>query len=222
MASPMSLCFTQASQKFKDKEISEEEYYHNVLAHCSGYLHDEDDDGDPSLSHMSSLQSDDVFAYSVQCFMKRKDFIQDITPLENAFKALDNQDLPTIQRAVALLEDNQQQHAKKFLLKLLALRALQLRKAEVLKYCFDIGGFPYEAYFEDEADKVHGDEDPETFKVLEESHFRKIYPRKVKVGNEDDDYDMDESDLTAEERDFKERLRAAMTFDKGGEFPVDW
>jgi len=75
MSAPQSLCFHQASQKFKDGDIGEEEYYHDILAHCTGYLHDEDDD-DPSLSRPSTLQSDDAFAYAVQCFMKTKDFIK--------------------------------------------------------------------------------------------------------------------------------------------------
>jgi hypothetical protein len=71
------------------------------------------------------------------------------------------------------LED---QHAK-FLRKILALRALQLRKVEVLRYCLEVGGFPYEAYFEDEADNVREEDDPLTFKVslysatLENSRF---------------------------------------------------
>lgn len=68
------LCFSQASQQFKAKEITEEEYYRHILAHCTGYLHDKDDDS-PSLS-LSSLHSIDPFAYAVQCFMKRKEFIK--------------------------------------------------------------------------------------------------------------------------------------------------
>lgn len=60
---------------FRDKEISEEEYYHSILAHCTGYLHDEDDD-EPSPARLSSLQWDDAFAYAVECFMKRKDFVK--------------------------------------------------------------------------------------------------------------------------------------------------
>jgi len=75
MMASSSLCFREASQKFRDKEISEEEYYHNILAHCTSYLHEEDDD-EPSLARLSSLQWDDAFAYAVECFMKRKDFVK--------------------------------------------------------------------------------------------------------------------------------------------------
>jgi len=178
-----SLCFHEASQKFKEKEINEEEYYHNILAHCMGYLHDEDDDVPwPSLS-VSSLEWDDPFAFAVECFMKRKDFVtgtstygtpfslqdprvikieySDIAPFEDSFKAIANQDVRAIEEATTRLQD---QHAN-FLRKILALRALQLRKAEVLKYCLDLGGFPYEAYFEDEADTVREEDDPLVFKV---------------------------------------------------------
>jgi len=69
----------------------------------------------------------------------------------------------TIQEAVAKLDD--QPHAKKLFYKILALRSLQLRKAKVLKYCLEVRGFPYEAYFEDEANEVREEEDPLTFKA---------------------------------------------------------
>ena len=85
----------------------------------------------------------------------------DITPFEDAFKALDGQDVRTIEEATTKLED---QHAK-FLRKILAFRALQLRKATVLRFCLEAGGFPYEAYFEDEANEVRNEEDPLTFQV---------------------------------------------------------
>ena len=95
--------------------------------------------------------------------MLKADIPLDITPLYDAFQALSNQDVSTIQEAVAKLDDQPQ--AKKFLHKILALRSLQLRKAGVLKYCLEVGGFPYEAYFEDEADGVREEEDPLTFHV---------------------------------------------------------
>ncbi|KAM7190048.1 hypothetical protein V8F20_009881 [Naviculisporaceae sp. PSN 640] len=225
--SSSGLCFLEASKQFQAKRISEEEYYRHILAHCTGYLHEEDDDIDlsPSLS-LSSLYSTDPFAYAVQCFMKRKDFVKDISPFEDAFKALDKQDVQAIQEAAGKV-DNQphQEQIKKFFHKILAFRALQLRKAKVLKYCLDVGGFPYESYFEDEADDVREEEDPLTFKVLEESHFRRLYPRKstnAGDGEDDDGFDIDASDMSAHERDRRERERAAATFDKDGEFPVDW
>jgi hypothetical protein len=74
MAQSQSFCFREASRKFKYAEISEEDYYHNILAHCAGYLHDEDED-EPS-PRISSLRWDDAFAFTVECFMKRKDFIK--------------------------------------------------------------------------------------------------------------------------------------------------
>ena len=55
--------------------------------------------------------------------------------------------------------------------------ALQERQAEVLEFFLDEGGFPYESYFEDGANRVKEGDDPDTFRVLEESRFRVIYPR---------------------------------------------
>lgn len=55
---------------------------------------------------------------------------------------------------------------------------------------------------------------------MEASHFRKVYPRKVKAGDEDDV--IGDSNLGAAERDMREGERMAATFDKGGEFPVEW
>lgn len=75
MSASSSLCFREASQKFRDGEISDENYYHNILAHCTGYLHDEDDD-EPISSGLSSRELDDAFASAVEGFMKGKDFIK--------------------------------------------------------------------------------------------------------------------------------------------------
>jgi hypothetical protein len=81
--------------------------------------------------------------------------------LDDAFKALPNQDLQAIEKATTKLEDRN----AKFLREILALRAVQLRKAEVLRYCLELGGFPYGSCFEDEADMVRQENDPLTFKV---------------------------------------------------------
>jgi hypothetical protein len=64
------------------------------------------------------------------------------------------------------------------------------------------GGFPYEAYFVDEADRVEERQDPETFRVLEQSTLRQCYPRLPPGPRNDGD--------------------PAATFDRGGKLPVDW
>jgi hypothetical protein len=66
---------------------------------------------------------------------------------------------------------------------------------------------------------------------LEESQFRKVYPRKEKnlagnmAGDEDDGMEMIEGDDFAvgiPERASGKRDEIAATFDKDGKFPVDW
>jgi hypothetical protein len=101
-----------------------------------------------------------------------------------------------------------------------AFLALQERRADVLKLCLDKGNFPYESYFEDEANMVGPEKDPETFKVLEESHFRKIYPRKDKsLGGLGED---ESPALSRRAEREKELLERAAQFDEGGSHPVDW
>ena len=93
----------------------------------------------------------------------------------------------------------------KFIRGLLALLSLQERHSEILKLCLSLNGFAYEGYFEDEANRVSEDCDPETFKVLEESDFRKGCPR-IAPGTEEYDDDEDPSGV----------------FDVGGSYPVYW
>ena len=55
-----------------------------------------------------------------------------------------------------------------------------------LSFCLDQGGFAFEHYFEEAADRFqNASDDPETFKVLEESEFRKQYPRQAPCNEED-------------------------------------
>jgi hypothetical protein len=85
------------------------------------------------------------------------------------------------------------------------------RRSDILRLCLDQGGFPYEHYFEDAANRFQdAPDDPETFKVLEESEFRKIYPRRAPRNEEDIEEESDgEADPSA-------------VFDEGGRLPVDW
>ena len=96
----------------------------------------------------------------------------------------------------------------------LALLALQERRADVLRFCLDTKGqsrfsFPALFVFRDEADSVDAKKDPETFKTLEESQFRKQFP----LGRQ-----------YVSKRGEKVGARPAVekSFDKGGKYPVDW
>ena len=87
----------------------------------------------------------------------------------------------------------------------------------MLQLCFE-EPFPYSSDFEDEADRVDEHKNPETFQVLEESHFRRIYPRKpprIRANSKDCTYgdDNDEKDKDT---------NPAAVFDAGGRYPVDW
>jgi hypothetical protein len=55
----------------------------------------------------------------------------------------------------------------------------------------------------------HASDDPETFKVLEESEFRKIHPRRAPYNEEDFEEPEEEEDPSE-------------VFDEGGRLPVDW
>jgi hypothetical protein len=101
-----------------------------------------------------------------------------------------------------VLEEEQAKSVRK----LLALLSLQERHSEIPKLCLTLDGFAYKGYFEDEANRVSEDHDPETFKVLEESDFRKKYPRRA-PGTEE--YDGDDEDPSG-------------VFDVGGSHPVEW
>ena len=106
----------------------------------------------------------------------------------------------------------------------LAYLAVKERRPTLLELCFE-RGFRYEGYFEDEANAVKREEDPETFRVLENSEFRKAYPRKdAGAAHDIDSEDEDSSDSGYDDPDQDElaRDRAAEDFDEGGRFPVEW
>jgi hypothetical protein len=88
---------------------------------------------------------------------------------------------------------------------------LQDRRSDILKLCLDQGGFAFEYYFEDAADRFqNASDDPETFKVLEESKFRKLYPRRAPRNDEDVEEESEGEEDPSE------------VFDRGGRLPVNW
>lgn len=87
----------------------------------------------------------------------------------------------------------------------------------------DKGDFPFESYFEDEANVVVSEKDPETFDVLEKSRFRKIYPRKAQgVGNVRTLKARTVGKTKRQIEHEQEVLDRAARFDVGGSHPVDW
>ena len=103
----------------------------------------------------------------------------------------------------------------------LAYLAVKDGKPDLLEICFE-ADFRYEGYFEREANAVDPAKYPETFAVIEQSQFRKVYPRRepaneVEETNSDSGIEDDEYD-----RDRRWRRRAARAFDVGGSHPVEW
>jgi len=87
------------------------------------------------------------------------------------------------------------------------------------------GGFAYSHYFTDTADKFQDiNDDPETFKVLQESKMHKMRPwwnRKGKATskkNEDEKNGNMGEDKETDEEDYD----PAEVFDYGGEYEVEW
>jgi hypothetical protein len=123
----------------------------------------------------------------------------DIGPFEAVFQAYRRGSVSKTRDGLAALDEK---HVK-WMRSCVALLALQQREAKTLEMCLNLeGGFPYEAYFVDEADRVEESKDPETFRVLEQSGLRQYHPRLPPGPGKDGD--------------------SAATFDRGGKLPVDW
>lgn len=220
---PKSLCYLQASEAKQRGEITESEYFHHLFAHCTwaGEEH-EDDEKYLGIGINWALRDADPLAYSISCWAKRMDPVDDATPFEDVFKAYRNGGVAEVEAALNAL--SKPDHVREFR-KTLAMLALQERRADVLKMCLDAGGFSYESYFQDEANRLDPNKDPETDKVLEESDFRKKYPRKRWIpweerGAKEERDSGEESDGEDEDNDDWEVDIAA--FDEGGEFEIDW
>ncbi|OCL12218.1 hypothetical protein AOQ84DRAFT_386280 [Glonium stellatum] len=199
----MSLCFLQAFEAKQNGRIAEREYLHHLFGHCRGVEHKEDKA--PAMGWL--LRGIDPFGYLIHCWSKKTDPIKDATPFENVFEAYRMGNIDDIKAKLDVLGEEQ----AKFVRKLLALLSLQEGCSEVLKLCLDLGGFAFEKCFEDEASRVSEDNDPKTFKVLEESEFRKTYPRRTPITENSNDEGEDDGyeDPSAD-------------FDEGGSHPVDW
>jgi len=131
----------------------------------------------------------------------------DSTLFENVFRAYRTGDVEEVKASLNQLSD---EHAN-YVRKSLAVLALQDRRSTILKLCLDQGGFAFEHYFEDAANRFqNASDDPETFKVLEESRFRKLYPRPTPRAKADSEQELEDEEDPSE------------VFDQGGRLPVDW
>ena len=82
-----------------------------------------------------------------------------------------------------------------YILRMLAMQALVDRRSDVLKFCLDRGGFEYESNFVKRSNNVFEELHPRTYKVLQESDFRKQHPLQPHPASE---------------------------IDVGGKYPVNW
>lgn len=123
----------------------------------------------------------------------------DIAPFKTVFQAYRRGSVDETRDGLAALAEN---HVK-WMRGSVAFLALQDRRSKMLEMCLNLkGGFPYEAYFVEEADRVEESKDPETFRVLERSTLREYFPRQAAGPGRDEN--------------------PAATFDRGGKLPADW
>ena len=197
----MALSFLQAFSAKQSGEISWDEYIHILLTRLTGVRHPEDSRNVKDI--YAKLSKTDPLGYSIWLWSNRMEPTKDISTLEAVFKAYRHETLVDLKTKFALLQDDGMPGAGVERLKrTLALLACQERRADVLKFCLDQGGFHFETAFEKEAESVDKDKDPETFNVLQQSRqFQDI--RAV-----------DEQD--------RARRGRGCPFDIGGALPVNW
>jgi hypothetical protein len=214
---PVPVSFLEAYQLKNLQEISWDRYIEHLFARCKGIKHEDDN---PKLGHWG-LRYEDPFGYAVWRWCKTVPVMTDATPFEDVFKTYRKGSLDEVKQKLDALPKEYERGIRK----IQAFLALQDRRADVLKFCVEKDDFPYEAYFEDEANMVEPEKDPETFKVLEESQFRKVYPRRAK--NPDSERVEKSSGaprlrLSGKAKREKTLMEIAATFDVGGSHPVDW
>lgn len=184
-----SLCFLEAATAKQHGRINDDEYYHHLLAHLASVTHENDIEN--ANKDDDRLRLHDPFAYAVQRVAKgfrdakgtrnlslkaRMTLLRhsvDAAPFESIFKTYRTGTLHDLTTQHDSLEAEDAKHIRR----LLAVRALLDRRADVLRFCCDKGGFEYDDHFREHANKVSNREHPQTFEVLEASEFRRIYPR---------------------------------------------
>ena len=186
MVTQDTLPLVEAYGKFKRSEISWEEYIHNLFRLVAGDPHEDDTWDKPHWN----LRKADLLADSIVDWHRHRDFIKggcdvshalvahsnarstDTLPMEAIFIVYRNGSCDDVGKTLARLEVEQQKGMRAAL----AILALRERRADILKMCLD-HGFTYGEAFEDAANRVKPDNNPKTYKVIQESDFRRQYPR---------------------------------------------
>lgn len=198
----MVLSLLQAFSAKQTGEISWDEYVHILLSRLGGTRNDDDSKRKVEDIH-PKLRSTDPFGHSIWMLSNRMDIMEDISALEAVFKAYRHGTLRDVENKLAALEnEGVPREGVRGTKSSLTLLACQERRPDVLKFLLDEGGFPIEAAWEREAERVEADKDPKTFDVLQQSRqFQYILER-----NEQN----------------RSRPGGGCPFDAGGRFPVDW
>jgi hypothetical protein len=142
-------------------------------------------------------------------------------PFEDVFKIYRRASVNDGNRKLEELPQGCEQSIRKSL----AFLGLQERRADALSFCLEKKDFPYESYFEDEANSVNLEKDPETFMVFETSHFQQIFPRKNETAGEsriDSNQSRFFKPTSSNSKNRQEVFDRAAKFDEGGSYPVDW
>lgn len=165
----MVLSVLQAFSAKQSEEISWDEYIHILLTRLTGVRHPEDSRNVEGI--YAKIRTTDPFGYSIWLWSNRMDAINDISALEAVFKAFRHGIFDDVKAKFALLQhEGVPGVGIERVKRALALLACQERRADVLKFCLDQGGFHIEAALEEEAESVDADNDPETSDVLQQSH----------------------------------------------------
>ncbi|KAI1385634.1 uncharacterized protein F4822DRAFT_350028 [Hypoxylon trugodes] len=183
------LCYRETVVAHYDDLINDEDYYGHLLRHLAGEVHE--DDIDNCTKHDGTLEKWDGFAHTVQSFVREMGPVEDKTPFNLLFKAYRDGRVDDVIAQHDKFDEKQAGYVRR----LLAIRSLLDRRADVLRFALEKAGFEYTQKFIDEAYEVDKEKDPKTYAALEESEFRRIHPRKDPPW---------------------------VVFDVGGRLPVDW
>ena len=202
----MTTPFIETFRAKQSGAISWDDYIHALLTRCTDTARQE-----ASPEEEFELGQIDAFTHCVWMWIKNMEPIDDAGPLEAVFLAYRHGNVQEVEGRLALLEAKGPPRAVRGVKKSLALISCQERRADVLKFCLDLGKFPFEASLEDEMERVDQEADPETFEVLQQSEqFQRILAQNER------------------NRENRERMEQqgikdpSVTFDKGGKLPVNW
>lgn len=190
-----SLCFPAACDQYASKKISWEEYLHHCLLHyVDGFAPHE---GEMTINK-KELSDKDPFGFALWNFQHHRMDVQgqliivsppysdvliplwfaDVSQLEAVFHAYSNGSIDDLK---ATLEPLNKMTANS-MRKSLALLALRDRKLEMLRYIVNDGQERYDPLtahtFTDMANSVNKAREPELFKIIQQSRWKRIQTRR--------------------------------------------